>query len=214
MDSICASESYEPCAAACLIALKLVLFYGEYATPRDVLRAILHVVSFMTTSGFTSVDHAGWPAFVPVLLVFLSFLGGCASSTSGGIKCIRFLLLFKQGWREIMRLVHPQAQILVKVGDKAVDERVIDSIWGFFATYMAVFAIIMLVLMGLGLDQVTAFSAVAGTLNNLGPGLGEVASDYSTLSDPAKWLLSLAMVMGRLEIFTLLVLFTPAFWRR
>ncbi len=200
--------------ATALISAQLWIHYGEYATPRDLLRAALHAVSFMTTSGFTSADYAGWPAFVPVLLVFLSFLGGCASSTSGGIKCIRFVLLFKQGWRETLRLVHPQAQILVKVGDKAVDERVIDSVWGFFATYMAVFAMIMLSLMALGLDQVTAFSAVAGTLNNLGPGLGAVASNYAGLSDPAKWLLSFAMIMGRLEIFTLLVLFTPAFWRR
>ncbi|MBA1147339.1 potassium transporter [Ectothiorhodospiraceae bacterium WFHF3C12] len=199
-------------------ALALVIQGSGYASQLGVAEALRHgvfqVISFMTTSGFTTAQYTEWPTFVPVLLIFLSFLGGCASSTSGGIKNIRFLLLFKQGSREIMRLIHPQATIPIKVGERPVHERVIDSVWGFFATYMAVFAVIMLSLMAMGLDQVTAFSAVAATLNNLGPGLGEVASNFATVPDTPKWLLSLAMIMGRLEIFTLLVLMTPAFWRR
>jgi len=175
---------------------------------------IFQVISFMTTTGYTTADFSHWPTFVPVLLIFLSFLGGCASSTAGGIKNIRFLLLFKQGAREIMRLIHPQATILVKVGSRPVNERVIDSVWGFFASYMAVFGVMLLLLMAMGLDQVTAFSALAACINNLGPGLGEVSSNFASLGDGPKWLLSLSMIMGRLEIFTLLVLFTPAFWRR
>mgnify|MGYP001295988460 CR=1 FL=1 len=187
-------------------------FYDH--SPTALSHGIFQVASFVTTTGFTTTAFYEWPLFLPLLLLFLGMVGACASSTSGGIKMIRFLLLFKQGQREIMRLIHPQAQILVKLGTKQVSERVIDSVWGFFATYMAVFAAMLLALIAMGLDQVTAFTALAASISNLGPGLGAVAAHFGGLSAPAKWLLSFAMVMGRLEIFTLLVLFTPAFWRR
>jgi trk system potassium uptake protein TrkH len=130
------------------------------------------------------------------------------------LKVIRFLLLLKQGAREIMQLVHPNAQIPVKIGKKAMPERVINSVWGFFSAYVASFSIMLLILMATGLDQVTAFSAVAACMNNLGPGLGDVALHYGNINDTAKWVLCFAMLLGRLEIFTLLVLLTPAFWRR
>jgi trk system potassium uptake protein TrkH len=116
--------------------------------------------------------------------------------------------------REIARLIHPNAVIPIKVGGKALPDRVIDSVWGFFATYVAIFSIILLLLMMTGLDQITAFSAVAATMNNLGPGLGSVALHYADVSDFAKWILCFAMLLGRLEIFTLLVLLTPTFWRK
>ncbi|EDY87112.1 potassium uptake protein TrkH [gamma proteobacterium HTCC5015] len=176
--------------------------------------AAFQVVSAMTTTGFTTTSFASWPSFLPVLLIFISFIGGCAGSTAGGMKVIRFLLLSKQGSRELERLIHPRAHLTIKLGGHKLPEKVIEAVWGFFATYVAVFALIMLLLMATGLDQVTAFSAVAATLNNLGPGLGEVASHFGDVSDTAKWLLSIAMVLGRLEIFTFLVLLTPAFWRR
>ena len=175
---------------------------------------IFQAVSIGTTAGFTTADYAHWPGFLPVLLLFVSFVGGCAGSTGGGIKVIRFLLLIKQGLRELKRLVHPNACIAVKIGDKSLGHRVVDAVWGFFSTYVAVFVVILLLLMATGLDQVTAFSAVAATLNNLGPGLGEVGANYAGLNDQAKWILCLAMLLGRLEIFTLLVLLTPAFWRK
>jgi trk system potassium uptake protein TrkH len=175
---------------------------------------VFQTVSIATTTGFTTSGYHSWPGFLPVLLLFLSFVGGCAGSTGGGIKVIRILLLFKQGMREIKRLVHPNAQIIVKVGRQPLSDRVIEAVWGFFAAYVAVFAFILLVLMASGLDQVTAFSAVAATINNLGPGLGEVAANFAGLSDFAKWVLCLAMLLGRLEIFTVLILLTPAFWRR
>jgi trk system potassium uptake protein TrkH len=123
-------------------------------------------------------------------------------------------LLLKQGAREVKRLIHPNGQFLVKINGKALPDRVVESVWGFFSVYVALFIIIMLTLMFTGLDQVTAFSAVVACLNNLGPGLGEVASNFASLNGIAKWTLSLAMVLGRLEIFTLLVLITPTFWRR
>ncbi|WP_018233237.1 TrkH family potassium uptake protein [Thioalkalivibrio thiocyanodenitrificans] len=180
----------------------------------DSLRqGIFQAVSIGTTTGFTTTDYYNWPGFLPVLLILTSFVGACAASTGGGIKVIRILLLLKQGQREVLRLVHPNAEIAVKVGRSALSSRVVEAVWGFFSAYVAVYVIILLALMASGLDQVTAFSAVAATLNNLGPGLGDVGPHYADINDFAKWMLCLAMVMGRLEIFTVLVLLTPAFWR-
>ncbi|NOQ87856.1 MAG: potassium transporter [Gammaproteobacteria bacterium] len=181
----------------------------------DALReGIFQAVSISSTSGFVTADYASWPIFVPVLLLFSSFVGGCAGSTGGGIKVIRVLLLIKQGQREIMRLIHPNAQVTVKIGKQPVNDSIINAVWGFFAAYVALFVLMMLVLMFNGLDQITAFSAVAATINNLGPGLGEVSGNYASLSDFNKLLLCFSMLLGRLEIFTLLVLLTPAFWRK
>jgi trk system potassium uptake protein TrkH len=130
------------------------------------------------------------------------------------MKVIRWLLMYKQGWREVQRLVHPSASIVVKLGDKAVHNRVVDSVWGYFAVYVVVFGVLLLILLAAGVDQITAWSAIAATINNLGPGLGEVANGYSNLDAVSKWSAVCAMLLGRLEIFTLLVLITPTFWRR
>jgi len=175
---------------------------------------VFQAVSIGTTTGFTTAEYFFWPGFLPVLLLFASFIGGCAGSTGGGMKVIRFVLLIKQGHREIMRLVHPNAQIPVKVGQKPMPDRVIQAVWGFFAAYVGSFVVIMLFVMATGLDQVTAFSAVAACMNNLGPGLGDVGANYVNINDPAKWALSFAMLLGRLEVFTLVILFSRAFWRR
>ncbi len=177
------------------------------------INGLFQAVSIATTTGFTTANFAAWPAVIPVLLIFSSFIGGSAGSTAGGIKVIRWLLVYKQGVREIVRLVHPSAEIPVKLGNSAVPHRVIDAVWGFFSVYIIVFGVMLLAMMATGLDQVTAFSAVAATLNNLGPGLGDVASGYMSLSDMAKWIAIAGMLLGRLEIFTLLVLITPTFWR-
>ncbi len=200
-----------------LIALccVLVLFgYGLFDFSDSVVKGIFHTVSIATTTGFATTEFHAWPIFLPILLIFASFAGGCAGSTAGGMKIIRVLLLFKQGAREIKRLIHPNGVFLIKLGKESVTDRVVQSVWGFFATYVALFVILMLILVADGLDQVTAFSAVAACMNNLGPGLGEVALNYNGLSDLSKYVLSFAMLLGRLEIFTLLVLFTPYFWRR
>lgn len=176
-------------------------------------KGLFQAVSIATTTGYTTANFAAWPAAIPVLLIFASFVGGCAGSTAGGIKVIRWLLVYKQGMREIVRLVHPSAEIPVKLGNKAVPHRVVDAVWGFFSVYIIVFGVMLLAMMATGLDQVTAFSAVAATLNNLGPGLGDVASGFMSLSNVAKWIAIAGMLLGRLEIFTLLVLITPTFWR-
>jgi trk system potassium uptake protein TrkH len=176
--------------------------------------AIFQTVSISTTTGFTTTSFMSWPCFSPVLLIFASFIGGCAGSTGGGLKVIRVLLLLKQCMRELVRLVHPSAQVSIKVGGKFTPYRVVDAVWGFFAAYVGVFVTLMLAVMATGLDQVTAFSAVAACLNNLGPGLGDVHLNYGQINDTAKWLLSIAMLMGRLEVFTVLVIMSPVFWKR
>ncbi|HSN73233.1 MAG TPA: potassium transporter TrkG, partial [Steroidobacteraceae bacterium] len=157
---------------------------------------------------------AAWPGALPVLLIFLSFVGGCAGSTAGGMKVLRWLLVFKQGLRELRRLVHPSAEIPVRLGERGVSTRIAEAVWGFFSVYVIVYVAMMLMLLAAGHDQVTAFSAVAATLNNLGPGLGAVSSSFTSLDDTSKWVCIVAMLLGRLEIFTLLVLVTPGFWRR
>ncbi len=180
---------------------------------QTIVRGVFQAVSIATTTGFTTDSFSTWPTVLPVLLLFASFIGGCAGSTAGGIKVIRCLLIYKQGVREIMRLVHPNAEIPVKLGNTAVQYRVVDAVWGFFSIYIVVFGVMMLIMMATGVDQVTAFSAVAATLNNLGPGLGDVSSGFMSLNDTAKWIAMAGMLLGRLEIFTLLVLITPMFWR-
>ncbi len=188
---------------------------GVFSNPAEAFHhGLFQAISIGTTTGFTTAQYYAWPSFLPVLLLFSSFVGGCAGSTAGGMKVIRALLLFKQGARELTRLVHPAAQIHVKVGNKILSDRVIDAVWGFFSAYVATFTLMLLVLMAAGLDQVTAFSALAACFNNLGPGLGEVSTNYGGLANFPKWVLCVAMLLGRLEIFTFLVLLTPVFWRR
>jgi len=188
---------------------------GMFSNPVEAFHhGLFQAVSIGTTTGFTTSGYHTWHGFLPVLLLFSSFVGGCAGSTAGGMKVIRVLLLIKQGARELNRLVHPAAQIHVKVGNKILSDRVVDAVWGFFSAYVATFSLMLLILLATGLDQVTAFSALAACMNNLGPGLGEVSLNYGGLDNLAKWILCIAMLLGRLEIFTLLVLLTPTFWRR
>ena len=195
----------------CFIVLYHSGIYDSTGTTLD--HALFQSVSISTTAGFGTESFHLWPLFLPMLLIFSSFIGGCGGSTAGGIKVIRLILLLLQGSRELKRLVHPRAMFSIRIGNNPMPDRVIDAVWGFFSAYTLVFALCMLILMALGMDNTTAFSAVAACLNNLGPGLGEVASNYASISDGAKWTLVIAMLFGRLEIFTLLVLFTPTFWK-
>jgi trk system potassium uptake protein TrkH len=198
-----------------LITIGYLQFTKTFSsTTESIVEGLFQVVSIGTTTGFTTAEYYTWPGFLPVLLLYVSFIGGCSGSTGGGIKVIRILLLVKQGARELKRLIHPNAQIVIKIGKKPLPENVIEAVWGFFAAYFAISALMILLLMASGLDQDTAFSAVAACLNNLGPGLGDVSQNFKSINDFAKWVLVLAMLLGRLEIFTLLVLFTPAFWRK
>lgn len=198
-----------------VVTVAYLYLSGHFPKFEDALTyGIFQTVSIGTTTGFTTAVYSEWPSFLPVLLLFISFIGGCAGSTGGGLKVIRFVILLKQGLREIKRLIHPNAEVPIKIGNKAMSSRVLEAVWGFFAAYVASFSIIMLALMSTGMDQTTAFSAVAACINNLGPGMGIVAEHYKDIGDTAKWLLSFAMLLGRLEVFTLLVLISPVFWRR
>lgn len=176
-------------------------------------QALFQAVSISTTAGFTTTSFSDWPLFLPVLLVISSFIGGCAGSTGGGVKVIRILLLNLQGTRELKRLVHPKAVYKIKLGHKAVPDRVVEAVWGFFSTYALVFFVCMLALLMTGMDELSSFSATIAMLNNLGPGLGEVAVHFNEVNDASKWVMIITMLFGRLEIFTLLVLFTPVFWK-
>jgi len=197
-----------------LVTIAFLRYSGTYGTSDAFVKGLFQVISIATTTGFTSADFNAWPSFLPYLLFYAAIIGACAGSTGGGMKVVRILLIFKQGMREVTRLIHPRAEIPIKLGKIPVPDRVIDSVWGFFAAYVMVFMAMLLALLATGLDIITAFSAVGACINNLGPGLGSVALNYGHLPDTAKWILCLAMLMGRLEVFTLLVLFTPTFWRK
>jgi trk system potassium uptake protein TrkH len=189
--------------------------YGTYPTFAEAFRyGALQAVSHQTTTGFVTAEFALWPGALPVLLLLAAFIGGCAGSTAGGMKVIRWQLVLKQGIRELKRLVHPSAELPVKYADKPVPIQLLAAVTGFFAMYLVLFGVMMLLLMALGVDQISAWSAVASGINNLGPGLGVVHANFIALPDAAKWVVVVAMLIGRLEVFTLLVLFTPAFWKR
>ncbi|MGE3319323.1 MAG: TrkH family potassium uptake protein [Candidatus Berkiella sp.] len=197
-----------------LIWVALVIAADHKNSPYLLFDSLFQVISMATTTGFLSSDFSLWPLFVGLLLLFCGVIGGCAGSTSGGIKTVRVLLLQKQGAREIKRLVHPHGQYVIKLGDKAITPRIIEAIWGFFAIYFVMFTVLLLLLLIFEQDFFTAYSALLATLSNTGPGLGHVSTDFSALNPYAKWILSFAMLAGRLEIFTILVLLSPAFWRR
>lgn len=193
--------------------LALILF-NQYESVHETFRhALFQTVSIATTTGYATADFANWPPVIAVALIMGSFIGASAGSTGGGVKAIRVHLIFKQGLREMRRLIHPNAVMIIKLNKKAVPDRVVEAVWGFFGVYLMCFCVLFLAVAATGMDFVTAFSAVAACLNNLGPGLQDVAANYGSISDTAKWILCFSMLLGRLEIFTLLVLFTPMFWR-
>ncbi len=200
--------------AVVTLVVLILRFEGEYEhLPASLRDAAFEVVSVVTSTGFGTADFTRWPDFVPVLLIFISFIGGCGGSTAGGMKVVRVLLLVKQGMREVKKLMHPNAILPVRLGEQVIDQRIMNAVWGFFAAYTAVFVILMLLMMHTGLDQVSAFAAIATSMNNLGPGLGAVAYNFQEVSDAGKWISVAAMLMGRLEIFTILILLSPGFWK-
>ena len=191
----------------------LTLYFSNNIYDEMIVDSVFQAVSIGTTTGFLTSNYSNWPLFVPIMLLIAAFIGACAGSTGGGIKVIRALILIRQGSSEITKLIHPNAVVTIKFGRKSLDPRVSESVWGFFAVYVATFLILLMFLLSQSNDFLTAFSAVGATLNNLGPGLGAVSENYQDITDGSKLALCAAMLLGRLEIFTLLLLFTPAFWR-
>ena len=163
----------------CTICTIYNLIDGNYDSYKLLIReSVFQSVSIATTTGFTTAEFQNWPGFTPLLLILSCFIGACAGSTGGGIKVIRVLLLFKQGVREIKRLIHPNAIFTIKVGDKPIPDRIIEAVWGFLAVYVVIFVILLLALTATNIDFVTAFSALSACINNLGPGLGDVSQNY------------------------------------
>ena len=192
----------------------------EHRVHDDFLEALrssaFHVVSLATTTGYASADYAQWPPFIPVLLMFLGCFVSCAGSTGGGIKMVRMVLLIKQARREMVRIIHPRVVNPVTLGGQAIPSSVMTAVLGYMLIYGAATMGLTFLMLLSGLDIVTAFSAVVATVNNIGPGLGQVgpASNFGVLSPFQLWVLSFAMLLGRLELLTVLVLFTGHFWRR
>ncbi len=201
-------------AVVAFVGLVLRLQGGYHYWNLSFRDATFVVVSVVTSTGFGTVDFSHWPEMLPVLLILISFVGGCGGSTAGGMKVMRVLLLLRQGALEVRHLIHPRAYHPLRIGRRVVDDRLMESVWGFFAVYVAAFTLLVMLMINSGLDKVSAFAAVATCMNNLGPGLGEVAYNFQSVSDFGKLIGVLAMLLGRLEVFTILVLLSPYFWRR
>ncbi|MDC0195506.1 TrkH family potassium uptake protein [Candidatus Thioglobus sp.] len=195
-----------------IIALSL---NGQYGSANETLRhSLFQTISIATTTGFTSQNYSSWPAAIPVFLIMMSFIGACVGSTGGGIKVVRILVMFRLGMKEIHKFIRPNAQVSVKLNKSSINEKALVSVLGFFSLYAISFFLILMLLMFAGLDQVTAYSATAATMNNLGPGLGDVAQNYGSVGEAAKWILSFSMLIGRLEVLTIIAIFHRAFWRQ
>lgn len=201
-----------------IVALALFLWHQEvYLGFAEALRyAAFNTISVATTLGFSTTDYNVWPYFAPLWMLFLSSFVASSGSTGGGIKMLRATLLYKQVYRELIKLVHPQAEVHTKVGRQAVPNKIIYAVLAFLFIYVSSIVTLSFVLLASGLDVFTAFTAVVAMVNNTGPGLGQVgpASTYAILNDFQTWVCSFAMLLGRLEFFTLLVVLTPVFWRK
>lgn len=208
---------YAVLAGSILLISSYLVATDAHPDPLDALRrTAFHVISVATTTGFASYDYAQWPLFAPLLMILLGCFATCAGSTGGGIKMIRMLLLTAQARRELVRIVHPQVVNPIVLGGRAVEDRTIQGVIAFMMLYGATLVAFTMALLFSGLDVVTAFTAVVACVNNIGPGLGDVgpAVNYGGLSDVQTWICTLAMMLGRLELLSVLVLLLPQFWRR
>jgi trk system potassium uptake protein TrkH len=204
--------------AASIVGITLFLLAkGVYQDFWVALRyTAFNLVSVATSTGYANTNFGVWPLFAPLWMLFLVSFVSCSGSTGGGIKLVRAMLMFKQAFRELARIVHPRAYIPVKLGGHPIENNIIFAVLAFMLVYGGTISVITMLLAATGLDFVTAFSAVVACINNLGPGLGQVgpATNFALLDDFQTWLCSAAMLLGRLELLTVLVLLTPAFWRK
>ncbi|MDT8375261.1 MAG: potassium transporter TrkG [Mariprofundaceae bacterium] len=204
-------RTYLKWLVALIVLVGLQVYLSGTGTFSD---AIFIVVSSATTTGFSVTDYTLWPAATGLLLLAAMFVGACAGSTGGGLKIVRALLLFRQGKREVRRLIHPSAIIPVKIGDSSLGTPIVQAVWGFFVLYMACYGTISVLVAFTGVDMITAITATGACLTNAALGYGEVSSNFADLPDTAKFVLMFAMILGRLEIFTFFVLLVPEFWRK
>jgi trk/ktr system potassium uptake protein len=200
-----------------VLVVSVDIFGSVYETIGQSLRyGAFQVVSIITTTGFATADYERWPAMSQLILLLCMFIGASAGSTGGGMKCLRVMLCFKYCYRELFSLVHPRAVSQIKIGRKSVSDEIMRSVLGFLALYVALASLSTVLLAGMGVDFVTAIAAVAATIGNIGPGLGTVGpvDNYAQIPYLGKWLLIWCMLLGRLEIFTVVILMVPEFWRK
>jgi trk system potassium uptake protein len=193
------------------------IYVTVYSSVIEAFRyAAFQVSSIITTTGFVTTNYEQWPAFSQIILFLCMFLGGMAGSTGGAIKIVRIVLLVKHGYREIFTLIHPHAVRSIKLGKKPVPPDVLNSVWGFFILYLGLFVVAVICMSGLGLDTLTSFASVAATIGNVGPGFGLVGpiNNYLSIPDAGKWVLMFCMILGRLEIYTVIILLVPEYWRK
>ncbi len=189
---------------------------GQYPAWDALRYAAFQAVAIVTTTGFATADFEKWPVFAQMILVMLMFFGGMIGSTGGGIKQVRMLIILKQGYRELFQLLHPRAVITLKLDDKYLTKELLGGIWGFFFLFLSVMAVAILAMTAIGIDLITSATTVISAICNVGPALGEAgpAENYAGLPSAAKWILSFCMLTGRLEVYTVLILFIPAFWKK
>jgi trk system potassium uptake protein TrkH len=198
-----------------LIGANIFLFHG-YSISEAIQKSLFQTVSIITTTGYGTDDYELWGASSQVILFIFMFLGGCAGSTGGGMKIIRSLVLLKYGLNEIKRLIHPNAVLPVRIGHRTIPREIVSNISGFFLIYIALFILGVLIMALLGLDFDSALGSVAATIGNIGPGLGTVgpSDNYAHIPMTGKWILTFMMLVGRLEIYPVVILLTPAFWKK
>ena len=203
-------------AAVAVVITISILFLSNAEVEKTFRDTLFMVVSIVTTTGYVTSDYLLWPGMLWLLLFLLMFVGGSAGSTGGGMKIMRQLLLLKNSVLELKRLVHPKAIIPVKLNGKSVSQEIIFKVMAFFLIYMIIFALGTLLMSIIGLDFETAIGATIATLGNIGPGIGEVGpnGNYAAIPVVGKWILSFLMLLGRLELFTILIILTPAFWKK
>lgn len=197
-----------------IFIIALIISFFSDMSGANIRQIAFHSVSMITTTGFSISDTSSWPFSISFLLLIGAFVGACSGSVGGGVKSWRVLIMINHAYKNIMTIIHPNSVISLKIGTKNVDDQVATSVWGFFSIYIISFVILLLGILISGLDFESAFSAVGACLNNLGPGLGAVSENYSQITSFSKGILAFAMLLGRLEIFTLLVLLTPMFWEK
>jgi len=202
--------------AATLFVVIIHLPHVDFHYEEAIRQSLFHVVSLTTTTGYVTSDFENWAPYSRMIFFVLLFIGGCAGSTGGGIKFVRHIVLFKNSWAELKRLIHPRAIIPVKFNGKTVSSEVISNVQAFFIFYILVFVLGSIIISLLGVEFVTAIGATATCVGNIGPGIGTVGpvSNFAHLPEIVKWILSLFMVVGRLELFTVLILLSPAFWKK
>lgn len=200
-----------------LLVVTADTFGSVYSSAGESLRfAAFQVASIITTTGFATADYEKWPAMSQLILLICMFLGASAGSTGGGVKALRVMLCFKYCYREFIALIHPRAVSHIKMAGKTVPDDVMRAVMGFLALYVGIFGVASVVLAGMGVDFVTSFGAVAACIGNIGPGFGQVGpvDNFAAIPFSGKWLLIWCMLLGRLEIYTVIILFVPEFWRR